>query len=127
MNANSIDLSGRTAVVTGGARGVGLACARRILASGCWVSLWDRDATALAQAAATLAAPGKVGTVTVDVADEAAVASAASATQADTGAAGCANASALNLRSLSEVLRTLVGRSPRLPPTPMTRSRHSLD
>jgi 3-oxoacyl-[acyl-carrier protein] reductase len=85
MNANSIDLSGRTAVVTGGARGIGLACARRILASGCRVSLWDRDATALAQAAATLAAPGKVGTVTVDVADEAAVASAASATQADMG------------------------------------------
>ena len=59
MNANSIDLSGRTAVVTGGARGIGLACARCILASGCQVSLWDRDATALAQAAAASPRPAR--------------------------------------------------------------------
>ena len=42
------------AVVTGGARGIGLAIATRLLQSGAAVSLWDMDATALAQAAEQL-------------------------------------------------------------------------
>ena len=33
----------RTAIVTGGARGIGLACAARIAAGGGRVALWDRD------------------------------------------------------------------------------------
>lgn len=44
---NQIDLAGQVAVVTGGAQGLGLAIARRLLASGARVSLWDRDAAQL--------------------------------------------------------------------------------
>ncbi len=39
--ANSYDLSGRTAVVTGGAQGIGFAVARRLVTSGARVILWD--------------------------------------------------------------------------------------
>ena len=45
---NRIDLTGRRAVVTGGAQGIGRAIAERLLASGGAVSLWDRDAETLA-------------------------------------------------------------------------------
>ena len=48
---NQIDLRGRGAVVTGAARGTGYACAERLSTSGAKVSLWDMDATALAEAA----------------------------------------------------------------------------
>jgi NAD(P)-dependent dehydrogenase (short-subunit alcohol dehydrogenase family) len=51
---NTLDLQGRTAVVTGGAAGIGYAIAQRLAASGARVSLWDRDATALAKARETL-------------------------------------------------------------------------
>ncbi|AMJ61549.1 SDR family NAD(P)-dependent oxidoreductase [Bosea sp. PAMC 26642] len=37
------DLSGQTAVVTGGARGIGLATARHLAARGCSIVLWDLD------------------------------------------------------------------------------------
>ena len=40
---NTLDLKGRTAVVTGGAAGIGLAIAQRLAQSGAMVSLWDRD------------------------------------------------------------------------------------
>jgi 3-oxoacyl-[acyl-carrier protein] reductase len=46
--ANRIDLSGRNAVVTGGAQGFGRAITERFLASGAQVAIWDRD-TGLAQ------------------------------------------------------------------------------
>ena len=49
---NTIDLKGRTAIVTGAARGIGLATAQRLLASGAAVALWDIDADALDQAVA---------------------------------------------------------------------------
>jgi 3-oxoacyl-[acyl-carrier protein] reductase len=51
---NQIDLNGRVAVITGGARGIGEAVARRMLASGADVALWDVDADRLEQTAATL-------------------------------------------------------------------------
>jgi 3-oxoacyl-[acyl-carrier protein] reductase len=44
---NQLDIRGRVAVVTGGASGIGLAIARRLLASGARLSLWDASADAL--------------------------------------------------------------------------------
>ena len=70
---NHIDLSGRAAIVTGGARGIGLAIAERLLASGARCALWDLDGAALAEAAATLAGRGEVHTAVVDVTDDAAL------------------------------------------------------
>jgi 2-dehydro-3-deoxy-L-rhamnonate dehydrogenase (NAD+) len=65
----------RVAVITGGASGVGLEVGARIVAEGGKVSLWDRDAAALAKAAASIG--GGAQTVEVDVTDAAKLASAA--------------------------------------------------
>ncbi len=80
---NQLDLAGRVAVVTGGARGIGLAIARRALASGATVALWDADAPALDAAEASLG--GTVSTHAVELTDEAAVREAAQATEARHG------------------------------------------
>ena len=82
---NQIDLSGRVAVVTGGARGIGFAVAKRMLASGARVSLWDNDAAALNAAAAALGAGDRVQTVTVDITQEAQVAAATASASAKFG------------------------------------------
>ncbi|WP_062226411.1 SDR family NAD(P)-dependent oxidoreductase [Aureimonas frigidaquae] len=72
---NSIDLTGRVAIVTGGARGLGAATARRFIDSGARVSIWDIDADLIAQTVGELGA-GARGQV-VELTDEAAVARAA--------------------------------------------------
>lgn len=77
---NQLDLQGRHAVVTGGAVGLGYGIAQRMLASGATVTLWDRNAEALAQAKASLGAG--VDTAQVDVAQHASVAQAARQTGA---------------------------------------------
>ncbi|WP_158747212.1 SDR family NAD(P)-dependent oxidoreductase [Acidisphaera sp. L21] len=79
---NQIDLKGRVAVVTGGARGIGLAVADRAAQSGATVVLWDRDAARLEQAVASL--PGAAG-IAVDLTDEAAVRDAVARTEAAQG------------------------------------------
>ncbi len=68
---NTIDLKGRTAVITGGARGIGYAAAQKMLASGAAVALWDIDAAALAKAAGSLTKGGRVHTAVVELTDEA--------------------------------------------------------
>jgi NAD(P)-dependent dehydrogenase (short-subunit alcohol dehydrogenase family) len=40
---NRLDLNGRNAVVTGGASGLGFAIAKRLIASGAKVVIWDLD------------------------------------------------------------------------------------
>ncbi|HEX4195006.1 MAG TPA: SDR family NAD(P)-dependent oxidoreductase, partial [Stellaceae bacterium] len=75
-------LRGRGAVVTGGARGIGYACAERLNASGAKVSLWDMDGAALVDAAKTL---GGAHSVSVDITDANSVAAAAKAAGAALG------------------------------------------
>jgi len=80
---NQLDMKGRTAVVTGGAAGIGLAIAQRLAASGARLSLWDRDRGALDAALAALGT-GHHATL-LDVASEADVAAAAQSTLAELG------------------------------------------
>ena len=75
---NQLDCRGRTAAITGGAAGIGLAVARRLAASGARVALWDRDPDALAQARSAIGADTL--TFELDVADAAAVERVANAT-----------------------------------------------
>ncbi len=68
---NQLDLKERHAVITGGASGLGLATARRMLDSGAQVVLWDRDEAALDRAVALLG-PGAQA-VSVDITQHAEV------------------------------------------------------
>ncbi len=68
---NHIDLKGRNAIITGGARGIGLACAKRFISSGATVMLWDIDASALQAAKAELGAGAL--TSLVDISNDTAV------------------------------------------------------
>ena len=68
-----LELAGRVAVVTGGASGIGLACARGLAAEGCRVAVWD-----LAEGA----------DIRVDVSDYAAVMAALAETEARLGPVG---------------------------------------
>jgi 2-dehydro-3-deoxy-L-rhamnonate dehydrogenase (NAD+) len=68
----------RTAIVTGGARGIGLACAAKITAGGGRVALWDRDIGRARQSASAL--KGAIA-VEVDVTGEASVAAALADTE----------------------------------------------
>lgn len=82
---NQIDLNGRVAVITGGARGIGYAAAQRMLASGARVALWDVDGERLNEAKARLAEHGAVSVHALDLVDEAAVGEATRATVAAHG------------------------------------------
>ena len=99
---NHYDMKNRVAVITGGARGIGLAVAQRLVAGGGSVVLWDVDAARLELAAASLssnaaAAAGGTGddaagatrsavrTAVVDVTDEGEVARATTAALAAFG------------------------------------------
>jgi 3-oxoacyl-[acyl-carrier protein] reductase len=68
---NQLDMAHDLAIVTGGAAGIGFAIARRLVGSGARVSLWDRDAGALAESAAALG--HETHTAQLDVSDEAQV------------------------------------------------------
>ena len=58
--SNKIDLSGRFAVVTGGAQGIGRAIVERFLASGATVGIWDADKALADKTAGELKSKGKV-------------------------------------------------------------------
>lgn len=80
---NKLDMQGRLAVVSGGAQGIGLAVAKRMVASGARVALWDLDED-LAKSAAE-----KIGAETtaycVDVTDTYSVVNLAASIRAEHG------------------------------------------
>ena len=80
------DLSGRTAIITGGNSGIGLGMARALAAEGCNVSIWGRNAQKnKAAAAAVDGLPGEVDARICDVSDPSAVRTAMAATLARFG------------------------------------------
>ncbi len=70
------DFAGRSAVVTGGAQGIGRAVVDRLLGGGAAVAIWDVDRALGAAAARELESRGRVLALEVDVGDEQAVATA---------------------------------------------------
>ena len=80
---NRIDLSGRVAVVTGGAQGFGRAIAERFVTSGAKVAIWDMDRPLLETTAKEIGEDVK--SYEVDVSDAAAVGKARDATFEDFG------------------------------------------
>ena len=83
---NQIDLKNRKAVITGGAQGIGLAIAERLLESGASVSLWDRDESLLKETSDSLSSKGTVQPVAMDVTDLESVRNAAKTTEESLGA-----------------------------------------
>lgn len=75
----------KVAVITGAARGIGLAVARKFLDEGWNAALLDIDAPALAKAAAALASPDRVLAIECDVALPAQVRAATARTVAEFG------------------------------------------
>jgi 3-oxoacyl-[acyl-carrier protein] reductase len=73
--------AGRMAVVTGGARGLGLAIARRLASGGARVAIWDQDGAEAARAAALLGGHAEA----LDVTDAAAVEAALGRSEAALG------------------------------------------
>ena len=65
--ANTIDLGGRNAVVTGGAQGIGRAIVERLLDSGAAVAIWDRDIKLAEKTAGELQQRGRVAAFGADV------------------------------------------------------------
>jgi len=78
---NQLDMQGRVAVITGGARGIGLAIAERCTASGARVAIWDVDLPEAERVATRLGGHA----ARVDVADNDAIESALAATEAALG------------------------------------------
>ena len=83
---NQYDLTGRVAVVTGGAQGIGFAVARRMAASGAHIAIWDRDGELAEQAAQSLGPQARA--YRVDVTDGAAMLAAAQVVRAAQGSIG---------------------------------------
>ena len=73
---NQLDLKGRVAVITGGARGIGYAAAARALRSGAAVVIWDIDSARAESAVAELSGSGTVSAYKVELSEAASVQSA---------------------------------------------------
>ena len=84
---NQLNLEGEVAVITGGARGIGLEAAKALGSCGARIVLLDLDAAALDAAAQSLRAAGvaQVATRQLDVTDPSAVEAAAAAVVAEAG------------------------------------------
>ncbi|MDB5449794.1 MAG: 3-oxoacyl-ACP reductase [Phenylobacterium sp.] len=82
MTVYSGRFAGRTAIITGGASGLGRETAGRIVAEGGQVALWDINAEHLEEAKSAI---GAIHTVALDVSDYAQVAKAAQSTKAALG------------------------------------------
>jgi NAD(P)-dependent dehydrogenase (short-subunit alcohol dehydrogenase family) len=80
-----LQLKGRHVLVTGGSRGIGLACARDFLAEGCRVTLVGRDPSRMEQALAGLRGAGEVSGHCADLTDAAAAVRAVDAAEAAFG------------------------------------------
>ncbi len=76
---NHYDFEGRVAVVTGGAQGIGLAVAERMLAGGASVSIWDRDAGLIDALAGRAEHGGTLQALAADIGDLASVEAATAA------------------------------------------------
>lgn len=102
----TVNTAGKTAVVTGGAGGLGAAIASRLAEGGCRLALLDADASALAGSAASL--DGEPFTQVVDITDYDQVRSAAAAVAEHLGRVDIlVNAAGVNTRE-----RTLGEMSP---------------
>lgn len=75
--------AGRTAVLTGGARGIGFAIAKRLASEGCRVAIWDADGQCATDIVHELGSDHLA--VSVDVSEEVAVARATAATSSAFG------------------------------------------
>ena len=73
---NTIDLQGRIAIITGGARGIGYATAERMAKSGAKIVLWDIDETACKNAVSGLGGSSHASYDLVELTSEIAVAQA---------------------------------------------------
>jgi NAD(P)-dependent dehydrogenase (short-subunit alcohol dehydrogenase family) len=79
-------VSARTAIVTGGASGIGGACARRLAAGGAKVAIFDLNGDAAREAAAAIEKDGGTATgLAVDVTDRAGIDAAVEETRARLG------------------------------------------
>lgn len=80
-----LQLQGKHVLITGGSRGIGLACARDFLAEGCRVSLVGRNTAHMDKAVAELKAHGTVAGHCADLTDPAAALRAVDAAEAAQG------------------------------------------
>ena len=104
---NLFDLSGKTAVITGGNSGIGLSFARGLVKSGADVAIWARNEAKNIDAVAELNALGEARAISLpcDVVDESQIAAAMAATLAEFGKVDIcfANAGIGNGKALPEM------------------------
>lgn len=81
-----LQLQGKHVLITGGSRGIGLACAREFLNEGCTVTLVGRDEARMREARAGLQASERVSGFCADLTDAAAALRVVDAAEAERGA-----------------------------------------